>query len=89
MSSQEFVSVWDAIEDNPLEAEKMKLISLHMQELERYLVRERIVTDAQAAKVFGVDESRVSDLKHGRINQFDLETLAKMASAAGLRISVA
>lgn len=87
MSSKEFVSVWDAIEDDPLEAEKLKLISLHMQELERYLARERI-TDTQAAKVFGVVESRISDLKQGRINQFDLDTLVKMASAAGLRISL-
>lgn len=87
MDYKEFVSVWDAIEDNPLEAEKLKLISLHMRELENYLARAK-VSDAQAAKVFGVVESRISDLKHGRINQFDLNTLTKMASAAGLRISV-
>lgn len=87
MSKQRFTSVWDAIEDTPAEAENMKLRSVLMMELKAYVVRAGL-TQAQAAKLFGVTQPRISDLMRGKINLFGLDALVNMASAAGLHIEM-
>ena len=44
------------------------------------------MSQAQAAKVLGVTQPRVSDLMRGKIELFRLDALVNMAAAAGLRI---
>ncbi|MEZ0472911.1 helix-turn-helix domain-containing protein [Luteimonas salinilitoris] len=83
MSNKHFASVWDAIEDAPAQAENMKLRSELMIALKDYVVREGL-SQARAAKVFGVTQSRVSDLVRGKIDLFGLDSLINMAAAAGL-----
>jgi predicted XRE-type DNA-binding protein len=46
------------------------------------------LTQTQAAKVFGVTQPRISNLIHGKIDAFSLDTLVKMSTAAGLRITM-
>lgn len=87
MSNQRFASVWDAIEDTPQEAENMKLRSVLMMALKAHIERTKM-SQAQAAKVFGVTQPRVSDLMRGKINLFALDALVNMATAAGLRIEM-
>ena len=87
MSKQRYASVWDAIEDTPEEAENMKLRSALMTALKNHLVRSEI-SQAQAAKLFGVTQPRVSDLMRGKINLFGLDALVNMATAAGLHIEL-
>jgi predicted XRE-type DNA-binding protein len=87
MSHKRFASVWDAIEDTPEEAENMKLRSSLMLALKNHLVRANI-SQAQAAKLFGVTQPRISDLMRGKINLFALDALVNMAAAAGLRIEM-
>lgn len=87
MSKQQYASVWDAIEDTPEEAENMKLRSALMTALKNHLVRSEI-SQAQAAKLFGVTQPRVSDLMRGKINLFGLDALVNMATAAGLHIEL-
>ncbi|MFW9608647.1 MAG: helix-turn-helix domain-containing protein, partial [Aquaspirillum sp.] len=87
MNNQRFTSVWDAIEDTPEEAENMKLRSVLMTALKNHLTRTEI-SQAQAAKLFGVTQPRVSDLMRGRINLFSLDALVNMATAAGLHIEI-
>lgn len=87
MSNQRFASVWDAIEDTPEEAENMKLRSILMMELKNHIARTGM-SQAQAAKLFGVTQPRVSDLMRGKINLFALDALVNMATAAGLRIEM-
>ena len=87
MSNQRFTSVWDAIEDTPEEAENMKLRSLLMTALKSQLTRTEL-SQAQAAKLFGVTQPRVSDLMRGKINVFSLDALVNMATAAGLHIEM-
>ena len=60
MSNQRFASVWDAIEDTPEEAENMKLRSVLMTALKNHLTRTEM-SQAQAAKLLGVTQPRVSD----------------------------
>ena len=87
MSDQRFSSVWDAIEDKPEDAENMKLRSMLMMTLKDHLDRAEM-TQAQAAKLFGVTQPRISDLMRGKINLFSLDALVNMATAAGLHIEM-
>ena len=87
MSKQRFASVWDAIEDTPEEAENMRLRSILMMALKNHLTRTGM-SQAQAAKLLGVTQPRVSDLMRGKINLFGLDALVNMATAAGLRIEM-
>jgi len=83
MPNQQFTSVWDAIEDTPAKAENMRLRSSLMIALKRHIAHEGL-TQSQAAKLFGVIQSRVSDLMRGKIGRLDVDTLTNMAVSAGL-----
>ncbi len=83
MKNQEFPSVWDAIEDTPQQAASMRARAALMMELER-MIQTRGLTQAEAAKLFGVTQPRISDLMRGKINLFSLDTLLDMATTAGL-----
>jgi predicted XRE-type DNA-binding protein len=87
MNKQRFSSVWDAIEDTPEEAENMKLRSVLLTALKNHLARTEM-SQAQAAKLLGVTQPRVSDLMRGKINLFALDALVNMATAAGLQIEM-
>ncbi|MDA8258467.1 MAG: XRE family transcriptional regulator [Betaproteobacteria bacterium] len=87
MTKQRFASVWDAIEDTPEEAENMKLRSVLMTALKNHIVRTKM-SQAQAARLFGVTQPRISDLMRGKINLFGLEALVNMATAAGLHVEM-
>lgn len=87
MSKQRYASVWDAIEDTSVEAENMKLRSELVMALKNHITRTEI-SQAEAAKLFGVTQPRVSDLMRGKINLFSIDTLVNMASTAGLHIEM-
>lgn len=92
MKNEQFTSVWDAIEDTPEEAENMKLRATLMLALKEHIANAGL-SQAQAAKLFGITQPRVSDLMRGKINLFGIDALVNMVAAAGLhvemRISVA
>jgi predicted XRE-type DNA-binding protein len=52
--------------------------------LEQWLERNRM-TQSEAAKVLGVTQARVSDLKRGKINRFSMDLLVRLAARAGLK----
>jgi predicted XRE-type DNA-binding protein len=85
--SQRFDSVWDAISDTPEEAANMRLRSSLMIALKDHIARAGM-SQAQAAKLFGVTQPRVSDLMRGKINLFALDALVNMAAAAGLQVEM-
>jgi predicted XRE-type DNA-binding protein len=87
MTGERFASVWDAIEDTPAQAENMKLRSSLMMALKDHIASEGL-SQAQAAKLFGVQQPRVSDLKRGKIDLFGIDTLVNMAAAAGLSVTL-
>jgi predicted XRE-type DNA-binding protein len=87
MSRKRFASVWDAIEDNPVEAENMKLRARLMIAVRDCIEREGL-SQARAAKLFGVTQPRISDLVRGRIDLFSIDMLVNMASVAGLHIDM-
>ena len=81
--TQRFTSVWDALENTPQEAASMKARSALMMALAE-VIRERGMTQGEAAALFGVTQPRVSDLMRGKINLFSLDTLIDMAATAGM-----
>jgi len=87
MSNERFNSVWDAIETTPAQAENMRLRSALMMSLKEYVNREGL-TQAQAAKVFGVTQPRVSDLLRGKIDVFGLDTLVNMVANTGQHVEL-
>jgi predicted XRE-type DNA-binding protein len=82
-----YENVWDAIEPDPVEAENLKLRSSLMLALTRHIKSEGL-TQAQAARLLGVTQPRISNLMHGKIDLFGLDLLVKMAAIAGLRVTM-
>lgn len=82
--NQRFTSVWDAIEDTPLKAARMRARSNLMGQLAE-VIRQQGMSQSDAAKFFRVTQPRISDLVRGKINLFSLDTLVDMAETAGLQ----
>lgn len=87
MIEKGFDNVWDAIEPDPIKREDLKLRSELMFKIREHIKREGW-TQAEAAKRLGVTQPRISNLMRGKINAFGLDMLVKMATAAGLRITL-
>jgi predicted XRE-type DNA-binding protein len=87
MTGERFASVWDAIEETPAQAENMRLRSYLMMTLKDHTAADGL-SQAEAAKVFGVTQPRVSDLMRGKIDLFSLDTLVNMLATAGLHVEL-
>ena len=85
--NKRFNSVWDAIEDTPQQAASMRARSELMMNLSE-VIREKGMTQGEAATLFGVTQPRISDLMRGKINLFSLDTLIDMAATAGMSPTV-
>ena len=85
--SQRFESVWDAIEDTPAQAENMKVRSALMIALKEHIETQGL-SQANAAKLFGVTQPRISDLLRGKITLFSIDTLINMLATAGLHVEL-
>lgn len=72
----------------PEEAEILALRSSLMCELER-LIAERRWTQAEAAKILGIGQSRVSDLVRGKWDKFSLDMLITLMARAGRKVELA
>ena len=65
------------------QAAEMEMRSLLLQGLGDWL-GESGLTQIEAAKVLGVTQARVSDIKRGKISSFSLDLLVRLAARAGL-----
>ena len=54
----------------------------------RKLIKAKKLTQAKAAEILGVSQSRVSDLIRGKWERFSLEMLITLATRAGMRFSL-
>lgn len=66
------------------QAAEMEMRSLLLHGLSQWLA-ESGMTQTEAAKLLGVTQARVSDLKRGKISQFSLDLLVRLAARAGLQ----
>ncbi|MGS0740440.1 helix-turn-helix domain-containing protein [Glaciimonas sp. GG7] len=65
------------------EAAECEIRSVLLMGLSSWL-RDCGMTQNAAAKVLGITQARVSEIKNGKINQFSLDLLVRLASRAGL-----
>lgn len=87
MSNEQFIRVWDALEDTPEASLNMKVRASLMMALKSHIARAGW-TQAQAAKEFHVTQPRISDLLRGKIAVFSVDTLINMTAHAGLRVEL-
>jgi len=85
--NEEFKSVWDALEDDPVRAQNLKLRSALMIEI-REKVNELKITQTEAAEVLCISQPRVSALLQGKIEKFRLDSLVDMAYRLDLNVSI-
>ena len=69
----------------PAEAENLKVRSDLMSALQN-LMTERGLTQVEAAKLFGVSQPRISDLKRDKIDRFTVDALINMLARAGMSV---
>lgn len=87
MNAETYNSVWDALEDNPVEAKNMKLRSELMIAIKNKIESEKI-TQTKAAQLMEITQPRVSALLNGKIENFRIDMLVNMAHRIGLTVSV-
>jgi predicted XRE-type DNA-binding protein len=86
MERQIFDNVWDAIESDPAEAASLKARSSLLIAIEQ-IVAGRGLREAAAAKRLGVAPSRLKGLCRGKIDEFSLDELVRLAAVAGLSVT--
>ncbi len=69
---------------SPDEADYLRVRSELMVNLQK-VIKARGLKQAEAAKLLGVTQPRVSDLMRGRIDLFSMDTLVDMLARLGIR----
>ena len=72
---------------NAAEAENLRIRSAMMRALVAF-IRNNQLTQARAAKLWGVSQPRISDLMRGKIHLFSIDNLVILLAAAGLRVDL-
>lgn len=85
--SKQFESVWDALEDDPIRIQNLKLRSAAMIEITNKITALGL-TQTEAAKLLAISQPRVSALLQGKIGKFRLDSLVDMAHRLGLSVSI-
>ena len=84
---QSFDSVWDALEDDPVMAENMKLRSTLLMAITRN-INSRDINQTETTRLLEITQPRVSALLKGKIEDFRLDTLVNFAHRLGLHIDL-
>jgi predicted XRE-type DNA-binding protein len=71
----------------PDEAAILQMRADLMADLRKFIKTKRL-TQAKAAKILGVSQSRVSDLMRGKWEKFSLEMLITLATKAGMHVTL-
>lgn len=82
-----FASIWDALEDDPVRVQNLKLRSELLMRIADE-VRTRGLTQTRAAELLRITQPRVSALLQGKIDQFRLDSLVDIAHRLGLRVAL-
>ena len=72
---------------SPDEAAVLQMRADLMADLRKF-VKARKLTQARAAEIFGISQSRVSDLIRGKWERFSLEMLITLATRAGMHVTL-
>lgn len=80
-------NIFDDLGLDRAEAENLKIRARLMYSITRF-VRNHGLTQEDAAKHFGVSQSRISKLLAGKINDFTIDALINMHAAAGIPVTL-
>ena len=83
----QFKNVWDALDDNPIKRENLKICSHLMIEINAKIDEGR-ETQKKLALTLETTQPRVSALRKGRINEFRLDMLVDFAIRLGMHLSL-
>jgi predicted XRE-type DNA-binding protein len=84
---RQFENVWDAIEDSPEEATKMKALSdLMIQVLK--IIKDNHWSPAEAATRFHTTSAKMDDLLEHRIYRLTIDDLLEMIGALGRKVHI-
>jgi predicted XRE-type DNA-binding protein len=72
---------------SPDEAAILQMRADLMADLRKFIKAKKL-TQAKAAEILGVSQSRVSDLIRGKWERFSLEMLIGLATKAGIRVTL-
>ena len=86
-TNQRFESIWDALEDDPVRVENLKLRAALLMEITEVITR-RELTQQQAADELHISQPRVSALLKGKINNFRLDSLVDIAHRLGMQVTL-
>jgi predicted XRE-type DNA-binding protein len=80
-------NVFEDLDFESGEAKNLRVRARLMAPLERS-IRERGITQAEAAEELGTTQARISELMNGKIQAFSIDALIKMLDRAGLEVDV-
>ncbi len=80
-------SVFDDMGFSESEAAHLKIRAALMRAIEDEIVRRKL-TQAEAAKLIGVTQPRISDLKRGKMHLFTVDMLISMLAALGKPVHI-
>ena len=72
---------------SPDEAAILQMRADLMADLRKFIKAKKL-TQAKAAEIFGVSQSRISDLIRGKWERFSLEMLLTLAMRAGMHVTL-
>ena len=82
-----YKNVFDALFDDPIVAQNLKIRAELVIQLDREIA-ESGITQKQAAELLGVSQPRVSDLLKGKIEKFSIDMLVNMLASLGKKVTV-
>lgn len=85
--SDRFNSVWDALEDDPVRVENLKLRSALLIAINEELT-DKGLKQKETAALLHITQPRVSALKQGKVNDFRLDALVDITHRLGLHVSM-
>jgi predicted XRE-type DNA-binding protein len=86
-SKTTYASVWDALEDDPIKVENLKMRSELMIAINNKIAKDKL-NQSDAAKYLAISQPRISALSQGKIDAFRLNTLVNFAHRLGLHVSI-
>ena len=82
-----FNSVWDALEDDPIRAQNLRLRSKLLIQITQKLDSLNL-SQVKIAEKLEITQPRVCALKQGKITKFRLDSLVDIAHRLGLSVSL-
>ena len=72
--AQQYNSVWDALEADPVQAANLKLRSSLMMEISKFVKKHKL-TQTEAAEKLGTTQPRLNDVLKGKIDKCTVDRL--------------